>query len=172
MFNTKSLFPTPLENLRFFTQLCDLPIKENKKELDDIVYNKTIHPNKLKRIVNEIWHDNVKEVFPDEIVKTTSDAIIHHFRSYLDLVGEVPVDGLDRKKLQLILILFYFSAVTHQFLIQCVPEKYFFPNIESLIDHKKNSVKTILIHLKENNHLWQEYIKTLDPDEKNKQGLW
>ena len=54
MFNTKSLFPTPLENLRFFTQLCDLPIKENKKELDDIVYNKTIHPNKLKRIVNEI----------------------------------------------------------------------------------------------------------------------
>lgn len=172
MFNTKSLFPTPLENLRFFTQLCDLPIKENKKELDDIVYNKTIHPNKLNRIVNEIWHDNVKEVFPDEIVKTTSDAIIHHFRSYLDLVGEVPVDGLDRKKLQLILILFYFSAVTHQFLIQCVPEKYFFPNIESLIDHKKNSVKTILIHLKENNHLWQEYIKTLDRDGKNKLGRW
>ena len=110
MFNTKSLFPTPLENLRFLAQLCDLPVK-NKKELDDIVYNKTIHPNKLNRIVNEIWYDNVKEVFPDEIVKTTSNAIIHHFHSYLDLVGEVAVDGLDRDKLQSILISFYFSSV-------------------------------------------------------------
>ena len=171
MFNTKSLFPTPLENLRFLAQLCDLPVK-NKKELDDIVYNKTIHPNKLNRIVNEIWYDNVKELFPDEIVKTTSNAIIHYFHSYLDLVGEVAVDGLDRDKLQSILISFYFSIVTHQFLIQCIPEKYFFPNIESLIDYKKDSVKTILTHLKENNHLWQEYINKLDRDEKNKLGRW
>lgn len=168
MFNTSSAFPTVLEQLRNLASFFDLPIKKSKKELDELVYNKTIHPKKQQRFINDVWQEPINKLLP-EIGKYFT--LIEHFSDYQSMVAHISVDGLNRDELIPILAKYYFAPAAYWFIAFRLPEYYRFPDISDLLTLDKYSVETVFNWL-EQDPVWQEYITSLDKDGKDKLNRW
>lgn len=168
MFNTKSVFPTVLEQLRYLAKAFDLPIKSLKKELDDSVCNKTMPLKKQQYFIDEVWYKSIKKLLPNI---GGNFNLTQYFEDYLALVGNINVDGLSRDELMPILAKYAFAPITYKLALIHLPKEYNFPDIANLFMQDKRSVETVFGWL-ENNFYWQSYIKGLDRDDKNKLGRW
>lgn len=158
------ILPTPLEQIRTLAQYFDLPIA-NKKALDDKVYDKNIRMELMLSMIAETWYEPLKSLLPI----TLSTTLHNHVRNYIDqylqkFVGKIAFDCLSRDELMPILTTYYFPASAYIFLVNAIPSKYQFPDIQKLFIYENKSVNVILNWLNDS-HVWKKYLSQLEAKE-------
>lgn len=168
-----TIFPTPLEQLRYLTQLFDLSFKGYKKALDDKAHKKIMTPILIDSCIKKALREPITDKFGSDIALLVE----RRFRTYLDtyikdFVASEMVMHLTREEFIAILAKSYFPWVVYELVIRYLPLAYSNKlDFAELFNPNQSSMRFTLSWL-DNNRIWQSYVSTLDTKQKDKIGRW
>ena len=167
-----TIFPTPLEQLRYLTQLLDLSFK-NKKALDDKVHDKIVTWTLIDSYIRKTLSEPLAKILNNDIAFSIEKRFENYLETYIkDFVASPVVMHLTREELIPILAKFYFPWAIHMLFMRYLPlQEYKFNNFAEFFNVNQSSMTFILSWL-DKDFVWENYVSQLDTKQKDEIRRW
>lgn len=168
-----TIFPTPLEQLRYLTQLFDLSFKNSKKSLDDKAHDKNVPWTYIESMIKKVLREPLAAILDNEIallIERNFKIYLDHYRK--DFVASETVTNVSRKELMPILAKYYFPWVIYELFT-----RYFslddtnFGQFAEFFNPDTSSIEFTLSRL-DKVGAWQQYYSKMNDKEKDRIGRW
>ena len=162
-------YPTHIEIIRTITTAFD--IKNANKTLDDKAFKKNVDYRLIDERINQSIHEPIQKHTSPDITKVIVENVEHLFSDYVQLIRNIPADGITRKEMRPMLLQYFFYRYATNLLID-IYEKIGGPNLGALTTSNKRSVTVVLEWLVKNEGGWPSFLHGISKEQQDRISAW
>ncbi len=162
-------YPTHVEIIRIITTAFD--IKNTNKTLDDKALETNVDYRLIDELINQSIHDPIQKYTSPDIAKIIVENVEHLFSDYVQLIRNMPADGIARDKMRPMLLQYFFYKYAGNLLID-IYKKLGGPDPGVLTTDSKCSVTVVLDWLIANEGGWPGFLHGINKEQQDRISAW
>ncbi len=166
-------YPTPFEMLRYLLQSFDFKLqKEDKKRLDDLSAKRVYDPREYNLSLTKYFTNIATRYLGRKTTFLISKSVDQFIRGYLlNIVGEIPADGVSRKSVLDILIRTGIKDQLVSFMV-AFSHEIGGPHPSFWFSSESGSIDALFTWLSDNEPLWDTYLASQFKERRDMIAAW